>query len=43
MCVQRASQHSWKNLSKIEIARMGAVVLGIKGAKLNETIFPKEG
>jgi len=43
VCVQRASQHSWKNLSKTEIARFGAVVLGIEGAKLNETIFPEEG
>ncbi|KUJ19386.1 uncharacterized protein LY89DRAFT_780332 [Mollisia scopiformis] len=42
VCVQRASQHSWKNLSKTEIARFGAVTLGIEGAKLNEMIFPGE-
>lgn len=39
--IQRACQHSWKNLSKTEIARFGAVVLGIEGAKLNEFIFPE--
>ncbi|KAL9473847.1 hypothetical protein ACSS6W_008227 [Trichoderma asperelloides] len=42
VCVQRASQHSWKNLSKTEIARMGAVCLGVEGANLNEWIFPEE-
>ncbi|PKK43191.1 hypothetical protein CI102_14059 [Trichoderma harzianum] len=41
VCVQRASQHSWKNLSKTEFARFGAVTLGIEGAKLNEMIFPE--
>ena len=41
--IQRACQHAWKNLSKTEIARFGAVTLGIEGAKLNEMIFPEQG
>lgn len=43
VCIQRASQHSWKNLSKTKIARFGAATLGIEGAKLNEMIFPGQG
>jgi quercetin dioxygenase-like cupin family protein len=41
-CVQRASMHAWKNLSKTEFGRLGAVCIGIEGAKVNEMIFPKK-
>lgn len=40
VCVQRASMHAWKNMSNTEIARFGAVCIGLEGAELNEMIFP---
>lgn len=40
VCVQRAAMHAWKNLSGTEIARFGAVCLGIEGAELNQMIPP---
>lgn len=43
VAIQRACLHSWKNMSKTEIARFAAVTLGIEGAKLNEMIFPGQG
>jgi hypothetical protein len=34
--------HAWKNVSKTDFARFGAVCLGIEGAVVNETIFPEK-
>ena len=41
-CVQWAAMHARKNLSRTEIARFGAVCLGIEGAVLNEMISPEK-
>ncbi|KAH8798528.1 hypothetical protein F5884DRAFT_715354 [Xylogone sp. PMI_703] len=42
ICVQRGSMHAWKNLSRTDYARFGAVCLGVEGAVENEMITYKK-
>lgn len=42
VCILRASMHSWKNVRKTDLARIGVVYLGIEGATLNGMLFPEQ-